>query len=154
MFDRDFSVFFVLENMFDYVTPSISAYGNRKMFYSNQRNHDESTEKWFQRLFASLDGCEYGASADFMLIDKFITGLSNETFAKLPQILTIDKVLFAVLEIEYKLCFISSSSSSNDAKSAHVLNSILPEVDVCSPEEDTKVGVSKLFSLLIHVKFE
>ncbi|XP_031623087.1 zinc finger protein 420-like [Contarinia nasturtii] len=82
-------------NMPEYKTPSISAILHRKSFHANQKQQYETIEEWFQRVFESVGRCDYGQLSDFMLIDKFITGLDAEIFnnLELNAILTVDKLL-------------------------------------------------------------
>lgn len=80
--------------MYDYVTPSISAFQNRKLFHSHQKEQYETVEQWFHCIIDSLEGCEYGKLSEFMLIDKFITALDDESYEKYAPYatLTIDAV--------------------------------------------------------------
>lgn len=132
--------------MFEYLTPSTSVYENRKIFHSNQREKHESSKEWFYRLFTSLDGCDYGTSADFMLIDKFVAGLSIEMFEKLPQILTIDEMhsIDSCDKIKNEN-YLSSSSSSPCPEKADVFENVLDD-------EDIEFDVSKLFQLIKFFK--
>lgn len=68
--------------MYEYMMPSIDAYHKRKIFHSNEKDQYETTKDWFHRVFASLNGCEFGDFADFMFIDKFIAGVDFEAFQR------------------------------------------------------------------------
>lgn len=84
--------------MHEYKTPCISTFLCRKSFHTNEKHQNESIVEWFQRVFASIDGCEYGQLSDFMLIDKFLSGLEKELFENLDikAILTVDKLVSSV----------------------------------------------------------
>lgn len=80
--------------MHKYTIPSLAAYHKRKIFHSNERNQFEANDEWYRRISESLYGCEYGEFADFMIIDKLISGLDYETFRKYAErtSLTIDDI--------------------------------------------------------------
>lgn len=83
---------------FEYVVPSMSVYQSRRIFHTKQRNRYESLEEWFHRVFKNLNDCDYGKLADFILIDKFISGLDSETIEKFPQNerLTVNEVVSSI----------------------------------------------------------
>lgn len=78
-----------------YKTPSRAAFYCRQVFYSCQRELVESNEKWFRRIEECVDGCDFGTLSDFMLIDKFISGLNADAFEKFSQMqtLTVERLL-------------------------------------------------------------
>lgn len=55
---------------------------NRKIFYSVQKFSNESIAQWLWRIREYLDGCEFGAVAEFLLIDKFICELADDDVCK------------------------------------------------------------------------
>lgn len=78
-----------------YELPSKSAFVQRKLFHANQRDQNETAHEWFYRVFECLNGCKFGEYADFMLIDKFFSGLDNDSFDEyaVKTTFTIDEAL-------------------------------------------------------------
>lgn len=75
--------------MHKYTIPTLAAYHKRKLFHSNERNQFEANDEWYHRILEALHGCEYGEFADFIVIDKFISGLDYETFLKYAERTTL-----------------------------------------------------------------
>lgn len=69
----------------NYKPPTELALRNRKSFHACQKKHSESIEEWFSRIKKCIDVCEFGAHNEFMLIDKFISGLNETIFERLAQ---------------------------------------------------------------------
>lgn len=81
--------------MVEYVTPSKEAFHCRKIFHSSQRDQGETNAEWFNRVIESLKDCEYLELSEFMLMDKFLTGLDKELFEQFTTeypTLTSDKM--------------------------------------------------------------
>lgn len=80
--------------MHKYTIPSLAAYHKRTLFHSIERSPSEANDEWYNRILEVLQGCEYGEFTDFIVIDKFISGLDYETFLKYAgrTTLTIDDV--------------------------------------------------------------
>lgn len=78
-----------------YKAPSRAAFHCRQVFYSCQREQIESNEKWFRRIEECVDGCDFGTLSNFMLIDKFLSGLSLDAFEKFcyTQTVTVERLL-------------------------------------------------------------
>lgn len=78
-----------------YKAPSRAAFHCRKIFYSCQREKIESNEKWFRRIEEYVDGCDFGKLSNYMLIDKFLSGLNGDAFERFSQTqtITVEKLL-------------------------------------------------------------
>lgn len=85
--------------MMVYKTPSIEAFRNRKRFHATQKTHSESTSDWFKRLQKCLNNCNFDYISDYMLIDKFLSGLNETEFEKMLQVpnWTIDELILVVI---------------------------------------------------------
>lgn len=121
--------------MFTYTIPSSTAYHKRKRFYSNDRNQYETNEEWFHRVFESLNGCEFGELTDFMLIDKFIAGLNDETFQKyaVNTALSVNDALSIGLNKD-------DNQKSNFHETSEL--AITPDIREFIAEDDIKLEVS------------
>lgn len=60
-----------------YKTPSEAAFRCRKLFYTASKDINESIDEWFNRVKESVNSCDFGELSNVMLIDKFISGLSD-----------------------------------------------------------------------------
>lgn len=74
--------------MIVYKTPSTVAFHRRQQFHAAQKNPSETISDWFMRLQLFIDKCEFESVCDYMLIEKFISGLSDEDFEKISQVPT------------------------------------------------------------------
>lgn len=85
--------------MIVYKTPSRSIFQNRQQFHAAQKTNDESTSDWFKRLQQIIGICEFETIAEYMLIDKFVSGLSNSDFEKISQVLSwsLEELVLLVL---------------------------------------------------------
>lgn len=83
-----------MTDIIKYKISSKAAFHCRKVFYSCHRDRIESNEKWFRRIEECVSGCDFGKFSDFMLVDKFISGLNDESFERFPQrqTLSIDQL--------------------------------------------------------------
>lgn len=63
-----------------YQIPSETTLQNRREFYSTQKEGSEPIIEWFNRIKDAIDACDFGASSDFLTIDKFFCGLDEEAF--------------------------------------------------------------------------
>lgn len=117
--------------MHKYTIPSLDAYHRRKIFHSNERNQFEANDEWYHRILEALHGCEYGEFADFIVIDKFISGLDYETFQKYAEqtTLTIDDVYSIGLD-DRDCCKIDCDTASELDNSQVVVNGILADVEI------------------------
>lgn len=95
-----------------YETPSRTVFENRKIFYGIQKGHSEELQEWFERIQAAIDGCDFGNLSNFLTIDKFISGLSENIFEKFCQTtqLSVEELLTIALSDEqfYKSSFIDT----------------------------------------------
>lgn len=65
--------------------PSQLAFHSRQVFHSYQREKTENIDLWMLRIKHSIASCEYEKLTEFMLIDKFLSGLNNEDFKMFSQ---------------------------------------------------------------------
>lgn len=99
-----------------YNTPSRAAFHCRKLFHSCQREHIESNEKWLRRIEEYLNGCEFGTLSDYMLIDKFISGLSDDIVDRFAQThsITVQELLTIAREEFVECCTDIKMEASED----------------------------------------
>lgn len=82
-----------------YDTPSMTIFQNRKRFHATQKSPSESTSNWFKRLQNYIEHCAFSRISDYVLIDKFVSGLSEtdfETISRIPT-WTIDELILVVI---------------------------------------------------------
>lgn len=117
--------------MHKYTIPSLAAYHNRKVFHSNERNQFEANDEWYRRISEALHGCEYGEFSDFIVIDKFISGLDYETFRKYAErtTLTIEDVHSIGLD-DRDCCKIDYDSASELDNSQNAVYGMLANVEI------------------------
>lgn len=77
-------------NEITYKTPSFPAFCCRKEFHMIERESSEDLEHWLQRIQTAIAGCDFGDFTEFMLIEKFLCGLSEENFEKYSKTNTLD----------------------------------------------------------------
>lgn len=71
--------------MIEFKPPSLSAFRCRRVFHKCKRKQTEDYEEWFNRISDSMVNCSYGAFNDFMLIDKFMSGLNDYDLEQFSQ---------------------------------------------------------------------
>lgn len=76
--------------MLSYRPPSLDALVSRRAFHSCSKLNTESTTEWFARIAESVSGCEFDDVADFMLIDKFLSGFDETIYKQILKELSID----------------------------------------------------------------
>ncbi|KAJ6649606.1 hypothetical protein Bhyg_04844 [Pseudolycoriella hygida] len=83
----------------EYQTPCVTTFHNRKRFHATQKSLSESISEWFKRLQTIVNNCEFKQFADFMLMDKFMSGLSETDFEKISKvpIWTVDELILMVI---------------------------------------------------------
>lgn len=59
--------------------PSLKAFQSRKIFYSHHKKRYDTGEEWLCCVIDTLQSCEYGKLSEFLLIDKLIAGLNDES---------------------------------------------------------------------------
>lgn len=90
--------------MIQYDIPNESAFHHRKKFYSSIKDINESVEEWFYRIQKYINGCDFGALKDVLLIDKFISGVDTHLFGQLKT---------TTLTVEQTLAIATSDDESN-----------------------------------------
>lgn len=120
--------------MIKFECPSAIAFESRKIFHSCQRTQTDSVNEWLNRIENSIAPCEYGALNDVMFIDKFLSGLDGDDFAKLSQLAT-----WSELQLRQ---FISENNLSNESSYKIPDNEInfIPIPDVVIKEENSNVS--------------
>lgn len=85
--------------MMVYRTPSIGVFRNRKRFHATQKTNSESISDWFKRLQKFINNCDFDCISDYVLIDKFISGLNDTEFEKISQVpnWTIEELILVVI---------------------------------------------------------
>lgn len=71
-----------------YKTPTVAAFHHRQQFHATQKVLNESISDWFKRLQNYVTKCEFEQISDYMLIDKFVSGLNDTDFEKISQVAT------------------------------------------------------------------
>lgn len=77
-------------NEITYKTPTFSAFFCRKEFHMIEKESSEDLKHWLQRIQTAIAGCDFGDFTDFMLIEKFLCGLSEENFEKYSKTPILD----------------------------------------------------------------
>lgn len=72
-----------------YKTPSRSAFQCRKFFHSIEKKPNEELDQWLCRIQTAIVGCDFDVFTEFMLIEKFISGLCEKTFEKFTNTKTL-----------------------------------------------------------------
>lgn len=85
--------------MLVYRTPTVTAYRKRKLFHATQKEQAETISDWFKRLQQSITDCEYDLMAEYILIDKFVSGLDEMDFQKIAQVAswTLEDLILTVI---------------------------------------------------------
>lgn len=116
--------------------PSVDAFQSRKVFHSYQRIQIESPGEWLHRIRSSISTCEYGIFNEIMLIDKFLSGLNCDDFAKLPQLdIWTEELIFHF--INDNQCF--DSTNYKDKNNGFTINTTK---DTQIKEENSNVSTS------------
>lgn len=78
-----------------YKTPSLTIFNCRKIFHTIQKCQTETLQEWFNRIQMAIVGCDFGQLGDFLVIDKFMSGLSDSIFEKFSPSaeLAVDELL-------------------------------------------------------------
>lgn len=74
--------------MLVYRTPTAAAFYKRKQFHATRKQHTESISDWFKRLQQFIANCEFDCISEYMLIDKFVSGLNEMDFEKISKVAT------------------------------------------------------------------
>lgn len=85
--------------MIVYETPSTVAFHSRREFHAAQKIQNESISDWFKRLQNLNKKCSFQNCADYMFIDKFVSGLSDDDFNKLSKVVawTVEELILVVI---------------------------------------------------------
>lgn len=89
-------------------------YYERKVFYEARREDGETVQEWMVRLRAMAMKCKFGDKLEFVLKDKFVTGMSGKTFERLCEEneseLTMEKACAVAKTYELRKMKVSGSS--------------------------------------------
>ncbi|XP_031624092.1 zinc finger protein 664-like [Contarinia nasturtii] len=66
--------------MTEFTSPSLVVFQSRRLFHMCQRKQADNITDWFDQIRAQITKCMYGVYNDFMLIDKFLSGLNDNDF--------------------------------------------------------------------------
>lgn len=85
--------------MIVYKTPTAAAFYHRQQFHATQKVPNESISDWFKRLQNYVANCEFEQISDYMLIDKFVSGLNETDFKKISQVATwtVEELVLVVI---------------------------------------------------------
>lgn len=113
--------------MIVYKTPSTAVFHNRQQFHATHKVPSETTSDWFKRLQLFIEKCEFESLSEYMLIEKFISGLNDEDFQKISQVSTwtTEELVLVVIgnpHIFKNNCFRENHKSVNvgDILDAHI----------------------------------
>lgn len=97
-----------------YEIPHSTIIEHRNEFYSLHKKRTESIEKWLDRVQNITESCRFGASRDFLIIDKFVCELYSDDIQILRNIRkwSLDELFVAV-----NANGLLSDDINNDAKS-------------------------------------
>lgn len=98
-----------------YKIPAEKTRKHRKEFHSYNRKPSETMDCWFHRIEGCLSGCNYDTLSEFMLIDKFMSGLTEDLFNDFSHL--------EMISVEQLLSIILPKSKNNG------------ELDLCVKEE-------------------
>lgn len=116
--------------MIIYNTPSTVAFHYRQQFHAMQKQDDDTTLDWFKRLQHSVEKCEFDHMlSDYMLIDKFVSGLNDYDFEKISKVptWTTDELVLVVIG------------------NAHIFINPQPNIDCIEIEIKNEVSEKKSF---------
>lgn len=118
--------------MIVYKTPSNEVFHHRQQFHATQKTPNESILDWYKRLQKVINRCEFENVTDYMLIDKFVSGLGDADFEKISQVTTwtIDELILVVIGNAH----IFKNSAAKECKPTH-------DSDILCIKEETSVSV-------------
>lgn len=89
--------------MFVYQTPTVAAFQKRKLFHATRKEHTESISDWFKRVQQFIIKCEFDGMSEYMLIDKFVSGLNEMDFHKIAKVpnWTLQDLILVVIGNEH-----------------------------------------------------
>lgn len=85
----------------NYQIPSFEAIQKRKLFYTSAKFTDETVFEWYKRVENAGNQCEFNHLHDFLILDKFVTGLNDGILKRLSEkiVLSLDEI-FAIASPE------------------------------------------------------
>lgn len=85
----------------NYQIPSCEAIQQRKVFYTSTKFTDETVFEWYERVENVGNQCEFNRFHDFLILDKFVTGLDDGVLKRLSKeiLLSLDEI-FAIASLE------------------------------------------------------
>lgn len=103
-----------------YKIPSDRILNNRRKFYDLKRKDDETIEQLLYRVFSHIDDCDFPASVEYILTDKFVCELNAEETEFLRKVdpnwsmecVSIESRQFSIVFLRnlnfYKFCYFIS----------------------------------------------
>lgn len=117
--------------------PSQLAFHSRQVFHSYEREKTENIDLWMLRIKHSIASCEYETLTEFMLIDKFLSGLNNEDFKMFSQHASWTEELLRTFVTENKL----QVPNNGAGEYVNSINDYISFQDVVVKEEDINVMI-------------
>lgn len=117
--------------MIVYETPSVTAFHNRRQFHAAQKTQNESISDWFKRLQKLNNRCNFQKVTDYMLIDKFVSGLSDDDFSKISKVAawTAQEMILVVIGNAHIFKTTSSKDDDEDIQSNNIEQIIYSQVE-------------------------
>lgn len=109
--------------MFVYQTPTVAAFHKRKVFHATRKEHSESISDWFKRVQQFITKCEFDCMTEYMLIDKFVSGLNDIDFQKIAKVAnwTLQDIILVVIGNEHIFKTTQTKDSQHqDISNVHV----------------------------------
>lgn len=120
-----------------YQTPSGVVLQNRKAFYLSQKESAEPITQWFHRIRDAIEDCNFGTLTDFLVIDKFFSGLDSDEirWMRRTDSWSLDQLFQAVLDP--KSPSIKNQRIDVDTEQSTVINEFLKVelVDIVSAND-------------------
>ncbi|XP_055295744.1 zinc finger protein 431-like [Sitodiplosis mosellana] len=136
--------------MYEFLRPSLTAFQSRKLFHSYQKEQGDTVEEWFRCIIDTLEGCEYGELSEFMLIDKFIAGLDDETCEKPVPYATIAIDTLQSIELDIKNHFAIPLESTTCDEITNDIEDFLAVDDIKVEEDEEGLSNESEDNLLDH----
>lgn len=108
-----------------YQTPSTAAFQSRRQFHATHKTQSETIPDWFKRLQHLTSKCEFENVSDYMLIDKFISGLNDNDFNRLSQVAAWTTEEMVLVVIGNSHIFRSTAATKEDESRTNDFNHIL-----------------------------
>lgn len=114
--------------MIAYETPSTAAFHSRRQFHAAQKTQNEPISDWFKRLQWLNNKCDFRSVTDYMLIDKFVSGLGDDDFNKISKVATwtAEELILVVIGNPH---IFKSTASKEDEHSDDIKHTLKSQVE-------------------------